>query len=869
MASPVDGPTGDFCFLFSDIEGSTNLARNLGPDAWAALLRAHDRHVDDAVGRSGGLVVSHEGDGVFAVFPGGDATASALAAAVTIQRGVADLPAIGARPQLRIGLHTGRAQRDENGFIGIDVHFAARVAGAGNGGQVIVSAETVEAADGSIPEGTTLIDEGFRLLKDFDEPRRLYRLSVPDAADDPRPLRTLDLPSNLPAVLSTVVGREDDIASCVTLLEQSRLVTLTGPGGTGKTRLALGVADAARRRFAAGTWLVDLSPVRDPALIASAIGAALDVSESTDQTVLERLKDHLRDRSLLLLLDNLEQLLPAASMLVAELIGASAGLRVLATSRVPLHLGGEQEYPVPPLSRDAGVQLFLDRARQVRPTFDPAGSEASIQGVVERLGGLPLAIELAAARIRIFGPEAILERLGRSLEVLASSALDLPPRQRTLRATIGWSVDLLGEPERRMFRRLGVFEGAWSIDTARDVLDPDANDVDVTEGLEALVDRSLLRLEGSIDGEPRFGWHPLVREYAVEELTAAGERPQVERRHALVFLALAEQAEPELLGADGTAWLARIDAARHDLRAAMQWSIDAGEPRIGLRIIYGVWRFFHQRAELREGRAWAERLLAHPGADAGSAPRERILGLAAAGGLAYWAQDAVSARAAYEERLELAERLGDDRLLADAHYDLGFSDMVDKDIDGLQRHMEAAKVSYDRLGDVDGTVRVRQGLVLVSMAHGDMAGARALERANLQAFRAASQSYRISDSLTLLATIELEAGDHAEARLLAREGLAIVGGDRLAGTTVGALGVLSLIELRTGDAELGARLAGAAAAIAEGAHVTNALVDVLHVSDPAEVASEVLGDRARALLLEGAALPIDDAVALAIGRPGE
>ncbi len=804
-------PIGEVCFLFSDIEGSTRLARALGADRWASFLQAHDRLIDDAVEREGGQVVKHEGDGTFAVFGGPTAVHGAALTAVAIARGMTTM-GDGEPARVRIGLHLGDGRLTGGGsdYVGLDVHYAARIGAAGNGGQIVLSAAAADRLRGSLPPGTELADEGHRRLKDFDEPRPVFRLVVPECADDTRPLRTLDLPTNLPDTISSFVGRAADVRQAADLLATTRLLTLTGTGGTGKTRLALGVAAAVRDRYPDGTWLVDLAPIRDAALVASAIGAVLGVHETPETPILGRLQDRLRERTLLLVLDNVEQLLPVAADVVAALLASSRGLEILATSREALHLRDEQEFPVAPLDTADAVELFVDRARLVRPDYEPGPSLATIAAIVERVSGLPLAVELAAARVRLLSPEAILERLSRSLDLLESRARDLPERQRTLRAAIGWSVDLLAEPERRLFRRMSVFPESWSLESATAVADPDGDlGVDPIDGLAALADRSLVQIDPAQSGEPRFAWLGLVREYALEELTASGERPAVERRHAHTFLEAAERAEPRLLGEEGEVWLDAVDRDRHDLRAAMRWSLTVGEPALGLRITYAIWRYWQGRSELREGRAWTRELLAHPAA-AGDSP-ERVLGLAAAGGLAYWSQDAAAARAAYEERLAIAERLGDPALLAEAHYDLGFSYMIDEDAEGVRRHEAEALRLYELLGDQNGAIRARQGVVLVSMLTGDLIMARDLERENLVAFRASREPYRTSDSVTLLASLELKTGELEEARSHALEGLEIAGTGRLAGTTVGALGVLSLVALQGGDLELGATLAGAAA----------------------------------------------------------
>ena len=645
-------PIGDrVTFLFSDIEGSTRLAQDLGPTDWPAVLHDHDALIDAAVAAAGGVVVKHEGDGAFAAFaePG-----AGLSAAAAVSRALAAWPPVAGRPvRVRIGLHTGegRTMPDGSDYVGIDVNYAARVAAAANGGQIVLSDATrVALAGGPPPDGSRIEDEGFHPLRDFDEPRRLHRLIVPDAADDPRPLRSRRVASNLPEPVTTFVGREVELREVGALVASARILTLTGPGGTGKTRLAIGVADAIRDHFPDGAWFIELAPVRDPNLIPTTIGAVLGVHELPDRPILESLYDHLRERSLLLVLDNLEQLLPAAGTLVADLVRNAPGLRVLVTSREVLRIAGEQEYAVAPLADRDAVELFEQRARLVRPDFAlTAVTRPDVEAIVDRLEGLPLAVELAAARIRILPPSRILERLERTLDLLGDGARDLPERQRTLRGAIAWSVDLLDADEQALFRRLAVFSGGWTADAAQEVADPGADEIDAFGGLESLADKSLIRIVPTDHGEPRFNRHAHIREYASELLAGAGERELCERRHAMVFVAFAEAAEPHLMAEDSVTWLDLVDHERHNLRTAMRWSMTVGEPEVGMRIAWAIWRFWHQKAELREGRAWLAELLAHPAGQADSAAR--VHALSASGGLAYWANDFAAAWRDYDEEL--------------------------------------------------------------------------------------------------------------------------------------------------------------------------------------------------------------------------
>ncbi len=584
-------PTGTaVAFLFTDIEGSTRLERAVGSAVWAALVRRHDEILRAAIEGQRGVVVKTEGDAFFAAF---DAPLPAITAAVLAQRTIATEPwPDGVAVRVRMGLHlgegrlrAGRVAGEPEDYVGIDVNYAARITAAGNGGQIVLS----DALVATLPRepwrvaglaDVELVDDGPRAVKDFEDPIPLYRLVVPGAADDPRSLRTMEFPTNLPGEVTTLVGRTDEIERVLDDLHASRIVTLVGPGGSGKTRLALAVAGDARDLFPHGVWFVDLASLRDPELLEPAIAVALGVRETPDRTAGEALRGHLRERTVLLVLDNLEQLLPAAAEMVAGLVRAAPGLRTLVTSRELLRVNGERGHPVPPLDGDAAVALFLDRARAQRPDFTAAGeSLAAIREICLRLDGLPLALELAAARVRLFSPVSILDRLGRSLD-LGSGPRDTPERQRTLRGTFDWSYDLLPVQERRLFSRLAVFAGSWTPDMAAAVADPDADlGVDLIAGLESLADKSLVRVEpgdgdaSRPDGEVRFSLHPLLREYALERLRETGEGPLTEARFGAVCVGVAEAAGQGMLGPAREASMRRLDRDDRNLRAAIDRTI--------------------------------------------------------------------------------------------------------------------------------------------------------------------------------------------------------------------------------------------------------------------------------------------------------
>ena len=882
MSASMDLPTGPaVTFLFTDIEGSTRLERAVGSVVWAAIAARHDALLRDAIEGHGGVVVKTEGDAFFAAFgvPG-----PAASAAVAAQRAIAaEAWPEGAGLRIRMGLHMGEgrlrpgvAAGEPQDYVGIDVNYTARIAAAGNGGQIVLSDRLVVAllpglADIAGLEQADMADEGLRAVKDFEEPARLHRLVVPGVADDARALRTIETPSNLPGDVTALVGRESEIDILSQTLTVSRVVTLTGPGGSGKTRLALGVARVVRDRFPHGAWFVDLAAARDAALLESAVAAALGVRESPERPIPDALRAHLRDRTLLLLLDNLEQLLPAVAMVVSGLVQSAPDLRILVTSRELLRIAGERGYPVPPLDVASGVALFEDRARSHRPDLVLSDeARAAIRAICERLGGLPLAIELAAARVRILSPGQILERLTHSLD-LAGGARDVPERQRTLRGAIDWSHDLLSEAEQRLFRRLAVFAGGWTPGTARLVADPQADlGIDLDEGLLSLADKSLIRIEpgaaasdGNSDEELRFGMHPLLREYALERLSESGERPGVEARHAAVSADIAETAGRSIFKDETN--LRRLDREDHNLRAAIAWALANDDPALGLRIMGSVWRWFQQRARIREGRAHLALLL----------PRSskvdvhlRIAGLAAEGGLAYWMEDFAAAEAAYEERLSLASGTGEDVLLADAHFDLGFLSVVGQDEAKLREHEQRALDLYTAAGRPDGAMRARQALVLGVFLAGDYPGALELELVNFEEFRKSKSLPLIADSTILQSAIHFRLGDPVPAWKNIIEGLRVYAANGDASGTARCLGMAAILMLLHGDPEFGARVAGATYVLVREMGLMLAPVKVLHLPDPGELAAERFGTvHAAELLAVGAATPLADVIAEVLAAP--
>ena len=581
-----------------------------------------------------------------------------------------------------------------------------------------------------------------------------------------------EAPHNLPAQLTSFVGRERELESVKTLLEGHRLVTLTGVGGCGKTRLALEAAAAlpGEERVADGVCFVPLASVTQPSLVAPAVAGALGVKEAAGRSLVEALTAYLRDRRLLLVLDNFEQVAAAAS-LVTEVLAAAPQLIVLVTSRMALRCSGEHEYPVAPLAVPdpsapaeglAGyeaVRLFVERARAVQPDFEATGAAAqAVAEICRRLDGLPLAIELAAARVRLLGPQALLARLGRRLALLTAGPRDLPARQQTLRATLEWSHALLTAGEQVLFARLAVFAGGCTLEAAEAVCNADGDlPIDVLDGVESLVAKSLLREVGA-GGEPRVGMLETVHEYAGERLAASGAAGALRRRHARYFLGLAEQAEPHLGGGDQAAWLKRLQADHDNLRAALGWSL-AGEPEVGLRLAGALWRFWEICGYFTEGRGWLEQALA----GSGGAPALRAKALTGASTMAFCQGDYQQATALHGQALLLFRRLGDARGVAFSLNNLGVQALHQGDLRRAARRYTKALALAREAGDrrLTGYALHNQG-ELARLA-GDYGRAVSLAEESAALFQAVGDQWAAAATRCTLGVAAQGQGDHGRA----------------------------------------------------------------------------------------------------------
>jgi predicted ATPase/class 3 adenylate cyclase len=859
-----DLPRGVVTLLFSDIEGSTRLLQRLG-DHYGDALMMHRRLLRGAFEERGGREVNTEGDGIFFAFP---AARKAVEGAIEGQQRLAAYAwPDGVRVRVRMGLHTGEPGLVAGEYVGLDVHTAARICAAAHGGQILVSQSTRDLLAGDLVGGVGFRELGRHRLKDLPHPELLFQLVASGLPERFPPVRSLERPTNLPLAATPMVGRERQLTDVCALLRSDdvRLLTLTGPPGTGKTRLALQAAASLLAGFRDGVFFVPLASVSHPALVVQAVAQSLGVTEAGGRGLLEALQEYLRDRQLLLVLDNFEQLLDGAS-LVAELLGTAPGMKTLVTSRAILHLAAEHDYPVPPLelpdltdrldlqsvASAEAVVLFVQRARAAKHDFGlTEPNAAAVAAICVRLEGLPLAIELAAARVRLLPPEALLDRLQSRLALVTGGARDLPRRQQAIRNAIAWSYDLLSVEERTLFRWLCVFVGGFTLDAAEAICGaPGGETSSVLDGLASLVDKSLLR-QGQEVGQPRFTMLETLREYGLERLAEHTEADVLRRRHAEFFVRRAEEAEPSLRGSAQVEVLQRLDAEYANFRAALDWAVGNGDAKLGLRVCGALWRFWQIRGLYREGREQVARVLAMPGATGRSA--ERAQAEACAGRLAFYQTDFEAASALLESALSIQREIGDkpgiafsllnlamvarargnhalarhlleegvataraggDRWILGLSLSyLGGVSHAAGDDDEARGFCEEALVLLRALGDLRLIGLTLLNLSLIARAQTDLSRARALLEEAVLILRELGDKGVLPTALIHLALIASEQDEHVTLRPVYEESLMIVRevGDRsgIAASLEGLAGVFA----HEGDLQRAARLDGAASAL--------------------------------------------------------
>jgi predicted ATPase len=826
-------PEGTVTFLFTDIEGSTALLRERG-DEYPVLLAEHRRLLREAADRHGGVVFGSEGDALFMAFGAADA---AVAAAREGQQALTALPL-----RVRMGVHTGEPAITEGDYVGLDVHRVARIASSAHGGQVVVSRPARDAAD----DVCTFTDLGEHRLKDLPEPEWLFQAGEGDFP----PLRSLSN-TNLPAPATPLVGRARELGEITELLrgEETRLLTVTGPGGTGKTRLAVAAGDSLADAFANGVFFVPLASLRDPDLVLPEVARSLGVSEQPGEPLARSIARRVEERHALLVLDNVEQVLDAATE-VAALLESAPGLAVLATSREPLRIRGEHEYALPPLALDEAVDLFMERALAVRADCATDWEPEVAREIVERLDRLPLAIELAAARVKLLSLGAIAERLGERLTFVTGTRRDLPERHRTLRGAIEWSYDLLEPDERTLFARLAVFMGGWTLDAAEAATGADL------DTLASLLDKSLV----TRDGDERFTMLETIREYAVERLHACKDAADICRAHAEYFLGVAKWAEAAYDGPDAVAAVNRLEQEHDNLRSALEWALRA-EPALGTRLAAELGGFWYRHTHVVEGAAWLQRAAE---ADDGTDPLRRARILHNLGVLTDLQRGPEAARY-LEEAVELYRETDDVRRLTRSMNSLGIVTRNNGDLPGARKLLQECLAIRRELGD-PGLISVTTcDLGVVAVDEGDLDAAAAYFRESLEIDRSTGDKPGEAVNVGNLGWVELARGRLEDARPLVERALRLFDevGDREG--LAEALEQSAVLVGGDGRPEAAARIAGSAAALREAVGVPHASEwDRQRLEQGLEPVRAALGDAFQPRYEEGWSVDADAAVSEAL-----
>ena len=801
-------PAGTVSFLFTDIEGSTRLLEEHPQEMGAAMSRHHDLLLL-AVEANGGIVFETLGDGVYASFA---RASDGVRAAIEGQQAIRaeNWGAVG-EIRVRMGLHTGDVQVRGEHYFGPALFRCARLMAIGHGGQILLSGATRDLVRDSLPPGAAIRALGTHRLKDLAEPTEVYQLVHPDLPAEFPPLKSLDaLANNLPIQPTRFIGREREVVAVRNLVSAQRLVTLAGTGGAGKTRLALQVAADLLDTFEDGVWLVEMGPVADPALVPQAVAIVLSVREEPGRSPLASLVEYMRTKHLLLLLDSCEHVVQACAELANALLRAVPRLHILVTSREVLAIGGETTWRVPSLSlpplpppppesldQYEAVGLFMERATAANPNLRlTAQNAAAVLEICAQLDGIPLAIELAAARIRMLSVQQIAARLDDRFRLLTGGSRAAMPRQQTLRSVVDWSYGLLQDNERLLFRRLSVFAGGWTLEAAEAVCAFDGLDpYDVLDLMNQLVDKSLVIAEEQ--GQDRYRMLETMRQYARERLTEAGEAQNVRARHFDHFLALAERATPEQYD---TELLASLGREYDNERAALRWAIEDGDSERALRLAGGLWSFWSIRGFYTEGRAWLREVLALPGIATHTAARARAL--QAAGHLANCQGDYTMAAELLEESRAISQELHDTTALAASLHLLG-------NIAGGRGELTEAGALYTearqlnrRSGNRAAEILNMLQLAEVSFQSGDPALSRALGQEILKTSREQGQKWGAARSLHVLARVAAEEGDLATATRLHQESLTIQEqlGDQQG--RVRTLAGLARVALRQGDSDM-------------------------------------------------------------------
>lgn len=877
--STREAHAGTFTFVFVDLADSTSLLNRLA-EAYDRVLERYHGIVRAAVTHQGGEVESTEGDGLFCVFP---TPLQAAAAAHEIHSEMASQSwPNSVAPQCRIGIHTGTARRTGEGLVGLDVHRAARIGAAAQAGQVLLSVSTKDLMTDHINDrGWRLVDLGPFVLRGLDRSERLARLDFPDSPVVLLPPRARPyVPSTVPAA-QPIIGRAADIRGASELLmrDSVRLVTITGPGGTGKTRLAIELANTLLAKFADGVVFVELAAVRDPQQFVVAVGRAMGIHESADRSIIKGLQSVVGASQLLLILDNMEQLASVADS-VGQILSALPQAKILVTSRSPLRISWEHEYPLTPLSvpppraggaeirQSEAVSLLVERARSVRPGFELSErNEPAVAEITRQLDGLPLAIELAAARLRIFTPETLLARLNERLDLLDRGPADLPERHRTLRAAVQWSYDLLDDAEKSIFGRLGVFAGGWPLEGFLKVcVDEQTTERQSIDTLEDLVAKSLVVFAMTDDGQPRYRMLETLRDYSLEKLSESGEEATIRSRHLEWCFSLATRLDDVLSQPQFSEALEAIATERYNLREALAWVVKTGDGLEEALSICGLLTlYWDTRGYVTEGLSWASRLLA---LGDGTRPTPgRALALGAVGWLAMLAGDPERSEAAMSAGVEMWRRLQDRRGLA---WSLAMHGMTTHNLHEYERSeaqfREASELARQEGSDWIVNGWCIYGLAHIALARNDLAQADRMLRDVLEYSRSRGLTWGVGHAQLSLGVLAFMMGDVGQAIERLTESLMVRQQLQDARGITDCLSIMALLASVQGDHGVAAVLLGAAAVRREATgHQAVPWMQPMLI-EATSGAQRALGAQFEEGVAEGRSLTTEQAIAYAIER---
>lgn len=855
-------PTGTVTFLRSDVVGSMALARTIGA-SWDALNAAHLAIIRRAVDAHGGIVVRTEGDALFAAF--GEAGA-AVGAASEAQRGLSSLVAPdGTAVHVRMGLHSGEAHLAGDDYGGFDVNRAARVAAVAHGGQVVLSGTTTALVADALPAGVSLRPLGRHILRDVPRPEELAQLVIDGLPSDfPPPVTEDRTAGNLPERMTSFVGRDRELAEIGALIADARLVTLTGPGGIGKTSLAVELARSIESTAADGAWFVALADIDDTDMVPSTIAWTLGLHDGSERTAAAALPAFLADRSTVLVLDNMEHILDASGV-VGDLLRASPRSRIIVTSRAPLRINGEREVPLAPLALDGpdgARRLFEERAAAVGPGWSAGGDGPIVDEICALLDGLPLGIELAAARAGMLPLTAIRDRLAARLPLPGSGPRDAPDRQRTLDGAVAWSYDLLDPSDQDVLRRLGVFEGGFDLEQVSAVaVDPG---VDPLDALLRLAEQSLIEPDDRAGGRVRFRMLRTIASFSLDRLRAQGDEQVTRQRHASAFAALIEEAARHLATRSQVIWIDRVAPDDANLRSATRWAIDAGEVALAQRIVGAGWRYWNATGQLVDGRGLVESVLAMPGGDRPTP--ERVWAVAAAGNIAYWQADIGAAARWYTEQRKVALAVGDEAGVADSVFNLAHAAFIEGATDDEMLAFRAeAEARYQDLGDARGLARARWAIGIVALQSGRLAESRSVLLDQLAGFDATDDPQYHAMTQSSLAWAAFAMGDTVDAARWSVASIMETYATRDIATTTISLHIGVLLAVVAGRHEDAVRLSGAfdALTLRYGVAPPAALGRFIAQLDPfAKARAAVPPERYAELHAEGLGMTLDQAVAL-------